>query len=264
MRNSALDSSPTVSVSCGNPGLNIAAPQCRLSPLLPLVVLAALAGHAQAGNVVLPDEAPIPLLREQAAPLGERAVPPVETSPPVLAAGEIACRSDLARLGVSFADMPAVEAEGGCRLPHPIRVTTLGAAISLRPAAIINCNTARAAAQLVQQAGRKAAEAHLKSPIEAVNHASAYVCRVRRGTVHLSQHAFGNALDIASLTLADGKHVAVREYEDAESPEALFLDAFRTAACGLFTTVLGPGADADHADHLHLDMKRRRGGAYCR
>jgi hypothetical protein len=31
--------------------------------------------------------------------------------------------------------------------------------------------------------------------------------------------------------------------------------AFRTAACGWFTTVLGPGSDAAHADHLHLDIQ---------
>ena len=30
----------------------------------------------------------------------------------------------------------------------------------------------------------------------------------------------------------------------------------RTAACGWFTTILGPGSDAAHATHWHLDIER--------
>jgi hypothetical protein len=33
--------------------------------------------------------------------------------------------------------------------------------------------------------------------------------------------------------------------------------AFRTAACGYFTTVLGPGANAAHASHFHFDLAMR-------
>jgi hypothetical protein len=32
------------------------------------------------------------------------------------------------------------------------------------------------------------------------------------------------------------------------------VDTVQTAACGWFTTVLGPGSDEAHADHLHVDM----------
>jgi hypothetical protein len=38
---------------------------------------------------------------------------------------------------------------------------------------------------------------------------------------------------------------------------ARYIDALRRAACGWFTTVLGPGSDAAHADHLHLDREPR-------
>ncbi|TIQ63130.1 MAG: extensin family protein, partial [Mesorhizobium sp.] len=35
-------------------------------------------------------------------------------------------------------------------------------------------------------------------------------------------------------------------------------------ACGPFKTVLGPGSDADHSLHLHLDLApRRNGGTFC-
>lgn len=41
-----------------------------------------------------------------------------------------------------------------------------------------------------------------------------------------------------------------------------FWRAVRNGACNGFSTVLGPGSDAAHADHLHLDLARRmaRGG----
>jgi uncharacterized protein len=32
------------------------------------------------------------------------------------------------------------------------------------------------------------------------------------------------------------------------------VDAIRVAACGWFTTMLGPGSDAAHGDHMHVDI----------
>ena len=78
----------------------------------------------------------------------------------------------------------------------------------------------------------------------------------------LSEHAFGNALDIASFTLSDGTTVAV-ELRPEEKP-AIFLGKVRKAACGPFKTVLGPGSNADHAEHFHFDLApRRHGGTVC-
>ena len=32
--------------------------------------------------------------------------------------------------------------------------------------------------------------------------------------------------------------------------------ALRIAACGWFTTILGPGSDEAHHDHLHVDIEQ--------
>ena len=42
---------------------------------------------------------------------------------------------------------------------------------------------------------------------------SAYSCRGMNGNshAHISEHAFGNALDIAAFTLADGRHITVKD-----------------------------------------------------
>ena len=91
--------------------------------------------------------------------------------------------------------------------------------------------------------------------------------RARSGK--LSQHAFANAFDIAVFTLADGRSVSVAGdwpqpvnagkdgapvAQRASTPQARFLASAHGAACPLFTTVLGPDADADHRDHIHLDL----------
>ena len=95
-----------------------------------------------------------------------------------------------------------------------------------------------------------------------ISHASAYVCRPRNGSQKLSEHAFGNALDIAAFTLSDGTVVPVQP--DPPEKNLLFLTRVRAAACGPFKTVLGPGSDPDHAEHLHFDLApRRHGGTVC-
>ena len=43
----------------------------------------------------------------------------------------------------------------------------------------------------------------------------------------------------------------------AEGANLEFLNAISASACGYFTTVLGPGSDAAHSDHLHLDLALR-------
>lgn len=83
-----------------------------------------------------------------------------------------------------------------------------------------------------------------------------------QGETKLSEHAYGNALDVAGFGLADGRHIDVRV--DAPGADAKFLDAVRKAACGPFKTVLGPGSDAEHALHFHFDLEPRRDGStFC-
>ena len=41
------------------------------------------------------------------------------------------------------------------------------------------------------------------------------------------------------------------------------LRRLHNSACGPFGTVLGPEANALHADHLHFDTEERRSGPWC-
>jgi hypothetical protein len=82
-----------------------------------------------------------------------------------------------------------------------------------------------------------------------------FECRNRNGvpSAKLSAHAEGLAIDIASFDLANKSRMMVNP-EGAEQ-HVHTINAVRKAACGWFTTVLGPGADASHSDHLHVDLQ---------
>ena len=85
----------------------------------------------------------------------------------------------------------------------------------------------------------------------------AYSCRPidNEPGARLSEHAFGNAVDVAGFTLADGRTLTyVRDWKGAGTQEAAFLHEAHAGACQYFTTVLGPGADVFHYNHIHLDL----------
>jgi hypothetical protein len=91
---------------------------------------------------------------------------------------------------------------------------------------------------------------------------SAYSCRGMNGQVgaRISEHAFGNALDIAAFVLADGKRITIKGSWNGSAEEQGFLRDVQAAACDQFTTVLAPGSNKYHYDHIHVDLMRRASG----
>ena len=89
-----------------------------------------------------------------------------------------------------------------------------------------------------------------------IEHLGSYSCRrlYGRGEGPWSQHATGNAIDIAGFVLADGRRISVLHDWSGSDGEAQFLHRARDGACGAFATVLSPDYNAAHRDHLHLDM----------
>jgi hypothetical protein len=99
-------------------------------------------------------------------------------------------------------------------------------------------------------------------PVAEIRQISAYSCRGMNGNprARISEHAFGNALDISAFTLADGRRITVKDGWRGPPEEQGFLRDVQGAACGRFTTVLAPGSNAFHYDHMHVDLMRRRNG----
>jgi hypothetical protein len=88
-----------------------------------------------------------------------------------------------------------------------------------------------------------------------------YACRriydSQQVTARPSQHARGNAVDIAGVRLADGRTVSVVRDWDGQGPAgaggAAFMRRLRDGGCRLFGNVLTPDYNAAHRDHFHLD-----------
>jgi hypothetical protein len=107
-----------------------------------------------------------------------------------------------------------------------------------------------------------AAQRWFRVPVVEIKQISAYSCRGMNGNpyAHISEHAFGNALDIAEFVLADGHRVTV-QYGWRGSPEEQgFLHDVQLAACNEFSTVLAPGANVYHYNHIHVDLMHRSSG----
>ncbi|MCO5065166.1 MAG: extensin family protein [Rhizobiaceae bacterium] len=230
-----------------------------MKPHTPLALAALVVLTGASASVDLPQSVdPPPERPPEAKPL-EPVAPPVESAVPP---DETACRTELTALGARFKELPPVQEAEGCAMPHPLAVTQMTAEIAIAPEITVNCATALALAKFARDVMSPAAQKAFGSPIRSIAQASGYVCRPRNGTQKLSEHAFGNAVDIASFTLADKKTVAIEPAPPKE--HETFLRDVRTAACGPFKTVLGPGSDADHSLHFHFDLaQRRNGGTFC-
>jgi hypothetical protein len=183
---------------------------------------------------------------------------PAEADPAVLA-NESACQERLTKLGVRFEPLPAIS-QGECGAPHPLRVSSLSGSLQISSPATVVCPVAEALARWSHEVVVAEAQRHLETEPSRIAIGTSYECRSRNRQegAMLSEHAFANAVDISGFEFRNRKAVQIGDHA-AETPEALFQAAIRTQACAYFTTVLGPGSDAAHATHLHLDLRGRRG-----
>ena len=132
-----------------------------------------------------------------------------------------------------------------------------GAHIALKPAPVLRCAFAESVAGWLRDEAAPRVE-KLGSTLRAVETYDAYECRGRNRVPggKLSEHGKGNAVDLRSFILADGRVVALTDATVAKD----FRDELRDSACHRFTTVLGPGSDSAHESHIHVDLVERRGG----
>ncbi|HEY4141087.1 MAG TPA: extensin family protein [Pseudolabrys sp.] len=133
---------------------------------------------------------------------------------------------------------------------------------ALTPAATLACPLVSALDKWVAEGVQPAAQKWFGSQVATIKQISAYSCRgmVGAGISHVSEHAFGNALDVAGFVLADGRKILVQTGWHGSPEEQGFLHDVQMAACDTFTTVLAPGYNAEHYNHIHVDLMRRASG----
>ena len=149
---------------------------------------------------------------------------------------------------------------GSTRTP---RVAAATGTVAVTPNATLACPLVSALDQWIATSVQPSAMRWFRQPVVEIKQISAYSCRGMNGNprARISEHAFGNALDIASFTLADGRRVTVRDGWRGAPEEQGFLRDVQGAACERFTTVLAPGSNVFHYDHMHVDLMRRSGRA---
>jgi hypothetical protein len=172
-----------------------------------------------------------------------------------------ACQMRLSSDHAVFKPLGALEGPAGCGGPDVISLERIILAdrteVAVEPPATLRCETAEAITSFVRQDLAPAAAA-LGSSLSAIENFDSYECRGRNriAGAKLSEHGLANALDIRSIRLRDGR--VVRPADSGAPLE--FRVAMKAAACSRFTTVLGPGSDGYHEDHIHVDRIERHGG----
>ena len=153
------------------------------------------------------------------------------------------------------------------RTPPPLgpsRGRAVGPAtpVEIKPAATLACPIVSALDQWIASSVQPAAHKWFGQPVIELKQISAYSCRGMNGQIgaRISEHAFGNALDIAAFELADGRRITVKNGWQGSAEEQGFLRDVQAAACDQFTTVLAPGSNRFHYDHIHVDLMRRGSG----
>ncbi len=161
------------------------------------------------------------------------------------------------------ANATRISGRGGCGIANPVKVTEV-AGIPLTRELVVNCTTAKRLDKWVSRSV-KPTLARKGGGLASIQIIGGYACRTRnsRSGAKLSEHAKGNAVDIAGFKLRDGTIYSVkRDWRRGRGKSSL--RRIHKSACGPFGTVLGPNADRHHKDHFHVDVARHRSGSYCR
>jgi hypothetical protein len=161
-----------------------------------------------------------------------------------------------------FQSVPAItRAARGCGATDVVKLEGIflpdNTRITMSPPATMRCTMAEAISHWVRDEVAPAF-AKVGPPVQALDNYASYDCRGRNNiaSARTSEHGYANALDVRGVRLADGKFV---QFTD-RSVKRGFREDLRKDACAKFTTVLGPGSDGYHEEHIHLDLAERRGG----
>jgi hypothetical protein len=227
-----------------------------------ICALLAFGAGASAQTARNPEEIPLPPtrpaeLRDDAAKTPAPATEPAK--PPVEAAQANDCLAALRASGFEF-EQASSPTGAQCGIDAPVRLTRFkgaegqGAGVDFPDKPLLACRFALRFGQWTRDLAAPLASGRLGVALKAVHTGPGAECRTRNhiAGAKISAHASGTALDVADFVLSDGRRVPITH--GSNEAETQFLATLRTAACGWFTTILGPGSDPFHAMHWHFDI----------
>lgn len=185
----------------------------------------------------------------------EQATPkPVPVAPDAPAVSGCLAAMRQAGFDVESAAQPA-GASGACVIDTPVRLKRVPALnqghVRLPGEPVLSCQFAERFGKWIGSLAAPVLRGAKGAELKAVQTGPGFECRNRNRNAagKISAHAAGLAIDISAFELSDGSRLRIAS--DAGDPA---IASLRTAGCGWFTTILGPGSDASHADHLHVDI----------
>ena len=209
--------------------------------LVAIALLFCATGLAAAGDASLPESG------------GAAAAPSVPPAPSV-------CQLRLEKIAV-FKPIPVLAGPGECGAADAVLLERVilpdQAKVAIAPPATLRCAMAEEVALWLREDVAPAA-LKLGAPLRGLDNFDSYECR-SRNRVHgatLSEHGRANALDVRALRLANGAVIGLTDVNVAKD----WREALRASTCARFSTVLGPGSDGSHEQHIHVDLAERRGG----
>jgi hypothetical protein len=220
-------------------------------------------------RAALPASVPLPKPRPAEAPAAEPEKPaaakqapagadkPVEQAAPAPPPPS-ACRLALTDEIAIAPSIPDIHDAGGCGGEDLVRLEAVVLPdkhlVSVKPAAILRCAMASAIADWIRTDMAPLA-ANLGSFISDLDNFNSFECRGRNRVLgaRLSEHGRANALDVRALKLANGQSISLTDRMVSRGLRESVLHS----VCARFSTVLGPGSDWYHEDHIHLDLMER-------
>jgi hypothetical protein len=176
------------------------------------------------------------------------------------------CLSVLKANDVRFTPLPNQSFGGGCQTIDTVKLMSFATEASNLGA--MTCPLAANFTAWAKHAVRPAARKYLGSDVVRIETMGTYSCRKVNGarSNKLSEHAYGNAVDVSAFILKDGRRISVLNGWNGKADERAFLRRLHDSACKRFGTVLGPEYNAAHANHFHFDMGKsmKDGSSYCR
>jgi hypothetical protein len=182
---------------------------------------------------------------------------PTQQAPP--APQPSACRQALTEEIAIAPSIPDIHGAGGCGGEDLVRLEAIvlpdKRQVSVKPAAILRCPMASAVADWIRTDIAPLAQ-NLGSTISDLDNFDSFECRGRNRVAgaQLSEHGRANALDVRAFRFASGRSISLT---DRSVPRDL-RETVLHSVCARFSTVLGPGSDGYHEDHIHLDLMERR------
>jgi hypothetical protein len=218
---------------------------------------------------LLPASVPLPRPRPADAPASEPDKPaiakqaPGETDRPIEPAAPAApvpsaCRQALTPEIAIAPSIPDIHGPGGCGGEDLVRLEAVVLPdrhlVAVKPAAILRCTMASAIADWIRIDIVPLAQ-NLGSVVSVLDNFDSFECRGRNRVAGalLSEHGRANALDVRALKLADGRSISLTDRTVSRDLRESVLHS----VCARFSTVLGPGSDWYHEDHIHLDLMER-------